>query len=246
MANRWWGFLRSVAVYHNPRTQRAWRLFYRRVLSPGDIVFDVGAHVGSRARAMRSAGATVIALEPQALFAKFLRFALPRDIVVREVAVGGSETHADMAVSSKHPTLSSLRTDFVADAAHAPGFEHVRWDSHQRVQVVTLDSLIREHGQPSYVKVDVEGFELEVLSGLSRPVELVSVEFLPGFPHLTHAVLERLAELGDYRFNPVVGEKALFLWPDWRDESEVRAWLSSLSPGAPSGDLFARLARPGS
>ena len=241
MLSRWRGFLRSLVVYHNPWAQRAWRLFYRDILSPGDVVFDIGAHVGNRARAMRSAGATVIAVEPQALFAKFLRLALPRDIVIRDVAVGSVETEADMAVSSKHPTLSSLRADFVTDAAHAPGFEHVSWDNHLRVQVVTLDRLIRDHGQPSYVKIDVEGFELEVLSGLTHPVQMVSVEYLPGFPHLTHAVLDRLAQLGDYHFNPVVGEKAQFLWPEWRDGSEVRKWLGTLSAEASSGDLFARL-----
>lgn len=242
IVNRWWGFLRSLVVYHNPRMLGAWREFYRHVLSPGDIVFDVGAHVGTRARAMRSAGAQVIALEPQAPFARFLRFALPADIVVHEVAVGSVDAEAEMAVSSRHPTLSSLRTDFVTDAAKAPGFEHVRWDNTARVRVVTLDRLIRDHGHPSYIKIDVEGFELEVLSGLSSPVKLVSVEFLPGFPHLTVAVLERLAELGDYLFNPVVGEKAVFLWPEWRDGDSVREWLLSQSPDATSGDLFARLA----
>lgn len=239
--HRWYGFLRSLVIYHDPRMLRAWRAFYRQLLSPGDVVFDVGAHVGTRARAMRSAGARVIALEPQAPFARFLRRALPSDIVVREVAVGSVETEAEMAVSSRHPTLSSLRDDFVTDAAQAPGFEHVRWDRRTRVSVVTLDSLIRDYGQPSYIKIDVEGFELEVLAGLSRPIRMLSVEFLPGFPHLTIAVLERLAELGDYRFNPVVGEKAIFLWPQWRDGHAVREWLLGQSPEATSGDLFAQL-----
>lgn len=240
--NRWWGLLRSLVTYYNPRSQAQWRGFYRQVLSPGDTVFDIGAHVGTRARAMRSAGTKVVALEPQTLFAQFLRLTLPRDIIFHEVAVGGTETDAEMAVSSRHPTVSSLRSDFVTDAATAPGFEHVRFDSHQRVTVVTLDGLISRHGQPSYIKIDVEGFELEVLAGLTEAVPMLSVEFLPGFPHLTHAVLDRLSNLGDYRFNPVVGEKAQFLWEEWRDSQSVRGWLDAQSPEATSGDLFARLA----
>lgn len=239
--NRWWGFLRSFVIYNKPWTQRAWRRLYRQILSPGDTVFDIGAHLGTRARAMRAAGALVIALEPQALFARFLKRTLPKDIVFIEAAAGGFEAEAQMAVSSRHPTVSSLRTDFVTGATAAPGFEHVRFDATQSVQVVTLDGLIREYGSPRYIKIDVEGFEWEVLSGLSEPVPMISVEYLPGFVQLTRVVLDRLVELGDYRFNIVAGEGAEFLWSDWRDEGAVRTWLDTLSPEDRSGDLFASL-----
>lgn len=239
--SRWWGFLRSLVIYHNPKRQHSWKVFYKTILKPQDLVFDVGAHVGTRARAMRKAGANVIALEPQSPFTRFLRLTLPSDITLIDAAVGGSETKAEMSVSSKHPTVSSLRTDFVSDAATTPGFEHVRWDSKQTVQVVTLDGLIRNHGLPRYIKIDVEGFELEVLSGLSQAVALLSVEYLPGFIQLTHKVLDRIEQLGEYSFNPVAGEKASFLWEQWQDGKAVRQWLNSLPKDSPSGDLFAKL-----
>lgn len=238
---RWWGLIRSLVVYYNPKRLRSWRLFYKQVLKPDDIVFDVGAHVGTRARAMRRAGAKVVALEPQAPFSSFLKLTLPSDIILIDAAVGGTEQEAEMSVSSKHPTVSSLRTDFVSDAKTSHGFEHVRWDSKQMVRVLTLDGLIRDHGLPSYIKIDVEGFELEVLSGLTQPVQMLSVEYLPGFLHLTHKVLDRIEQLGEYSFNPVVGENASFLWKQWRDNQGVRQWLDSLPKDAPSGDLFCKL-----
>ncbi|MEI4232034.1 FkbM family methyltransferase [Roseovarius sp. D22-M7] len=237
----WLGFLRSVVIYHNPAMMRAWRRFYGDLLVPGDLVFDVGAHIGNRSRAMRAAGARVVAIEPQQPFAGFLRRTLPRDITLVEAAAGRAEAEVEMAVSSRHPTVSSLRADFVSGAAAAPGFAHVRWDATQRVRIVTLDGLIARFGVPRYVKVDVEGYEIEVLSGLSQPVPIVSVEFLPGFPHLTLAVIDRLAKLGAYRFNPVQGEGGAFLWPDWRDGEAAKAWLATMPPDATSGDLFARL-----
>ena len=239
--DRWLGLARSLIIYHNPAMMRGWRRFYSEILRPDDVVFDVGAHVGTRARAMRRAGAKVVALEPQSLFASYLRFTLPRDIVLLEAAVGATETVAEMAVSSRHPTVSSLQSSFVAGAAKAPGFDHVRWDRVQKVQMVTLDGLIARHGLPIYINIDVEGFELDVLSGLSRAVPMLSVEYLPGFPDLTHAVLDRIEELGKYRFNPVVGENAAFLWPDWRSGAEMREWLAGLPTDAPSGDVFAQV-----
>ncbi|MEM1190121.1 MAG: FkbM family methyltransferase [Pseudomonadota bacterium] len=235
------GFARSLVIYYNPLTMRAWRRFYAEILGRGDLAIDVGAHVGTRTRAMRACGARVIALEPQRLFARFLRCTLPGDVVLIEAAAGSREATAEMAVSSRHPTVSSLHTDFVASAAKTQGFDHVRWDRVERVPMVTLDAIIARYGQPAYVKIDCEGFEIEVLSGLSQPPGMVSVEYLPAFASLTHAVITRLEELGDYRFNPVVGERSGFLWSDFRDASAVRAWLDSLIPEAPSGDLFARL-----
>lgn len=237
----WLGLLRSLVIYHNPLRMLALRRFYRGVLAPGDLVFDIGAHVGSRARAMRAAGARVVALEPQAPFAAFLRHSLPRDILLIEAAAGPAEAVAEMAVSSLHPTVSSLSAGFTADAARAPGFEAVQWDRRQTVQVTTLDRLIAAHGMPAYVKIDVEGFELEVLAGVSRAVPMLSVEYLPGLPDLTRQVIRRLMLLGPYRFNPVQGEAGRFLWPDWRDAAATVAWLEGLDPQAASGDLYARL-----
>ncbi len=147
-----------------------------------------------------------------------------------------------MAVSSLHPTVSSLSTSFAAEAADAPGFEHVRWDRSQEVRMTTMDALIAAHGLPDFVKIDVEGFELDVLSGLGQPVPMLSVEYLPAFRDRTLAVIDRLDDLGQYRFNPVTGEAGGFLWDDWREADAARAWLSGLDAQGGSGDLYARLA----
>lgn len=190
---------------------------------------------------MRGAGARVVAIEPQRLFARFLRRTLPRDIELVEAAVGAESGDTDMAVSRRHPTVSSLRADFVEQATQISGFQHVRWDRTERVRVVTLDQLATEYGLPDYVKIDVEGFESEVLAGVTTPPPIVSVEFLPGFAAHTHAAMERLQTLGYYRFNPVVGESPQFLWSEWRDATQTRTWLDTLPVDSESGDLFARL-----
>ena len=238
---QWRGFLRSLLIYNNPKIVRPMQRFYRELLRDGDLAFDIGADDGMRARATRAAGARVVALEPQAPFAGYLRVTLPRDIRFLEVAAGPTETVAKMAVSRRHPTVSSLRSGFAEEAGVKPGFEHVRWDIEQHVVVTMLDKLIAEEGVPRYIKIDVEGFELDVLAGLSQPVELISVEYLPGLPHLSNAVIDRLLELGAYRFNSVVGESSAFLWQDWHDGDATKDWLRGLPANASSGDLYARL-----
>ena len=43
--------------------------------------------------------------------------------------------------------------------------------------LTTLDALIELHGKPDFIKIDVEGFEVDVLGGLSSAIPLLSFEF---------------------------------------------------------------------
>lgn len=235
------GMSRSLLIYYNPLRRRQMRRFYSEFVEPGDLVFDVGAHVGSKTRALRACGAKVVAFEPQPLFARFLRRTLPHDVTLIEAALGRSEGNAEMLVSSRHPTVSSLRGTLTSEAVDMPGFEHVRWDSRTGVRMTSLDAMIEQHGMPRFIKVDVEGFEIDVLAGLTRPVELMSFEYLPGLPVVIQTVIDMINALGDYEFNVTRGETNQFVWDQWQNSTVARNWLASLAADAKSGDLYARL-----
>ena len=68
---RAFGIARSLLVYHAiPLRQRRMQRLYRQFVRPGDLVFDIGAHVGNRARALAAIGCRVVALEPQPDFGR--------------------------------------------------------------------------------------------------------------------------------------------------------------------------------
>jgi FkbM family methyltransferase len=214
-------------------------------VTEGDLVFDVGAHLGDRSVAFAALGARVIALEPQPHVARWLQRIVGGNerIVVRREAVGSAPGVARLAISSRHPTVSSLSDSWRESVTRRnPGFEGVRWEQSVDVPVVTLDGLIDAYGRPRFCKIDVEGYEPEVLAGLSEPIAAVSFEFVAGQLEVAAACVRRLRQLGPYLFNVVLGEGRQFAFAKWIDADVLLEWLGSGADGASSGDIYARLA----
>jgi FkbM family methyltransferase len=244
MLARAWGIARSLVMYHGqPGRHRRMIRFYGQFLQPGDVGLDIGAHVGSRVRAWRKLGATVIAIEPQPDCLRILRLFFGRDAGVTIVprAVGATPGTARLAVSTATPTVSSMSSDWMTEVAEDRSFSRVRWDRSVEVDVVTLDDLIATYGRPAFCKIDVEGFELDVLAGLSKPLTALSFEYLPMAHEKGLAVLDRVDAMGKYRYNYSPIETMRFASDRWLDADELRRLIDRVRPFGRSGDVYARL-----
>jgi FkbM family methyltransferase len=203
--------------------------FYRQFIRPDELVFDIGANVGNRSKIFLRLGARVVAFEPQTVCADLLQRELsgkPSFRLVRK-ALGASIGTAELQIADAH-YLSTMSDDWIATTRKVGRFGNVRWERRQTVSVTTLDEAIREFGAPAFAKIDVEGFEPQVLAGLTGPLASGSLEVAGEALDTTMLCLERLHGLCSCTFQFSEGESMQFCWESWLTLDEARLALMRL------------------
>ena len=236
------GIERSLRIYYDDqRDTAAMDALYARFVQPGELVFDVGSHVGDRIAAFRRLGARVVACEPNPSLVPTLRGLYGEDemVTLETVAVGRSTGDIEMRINTDNPTVSTASTEFVKASQGAPGWQGQIWETSVKVPMTTLDTLIARHGVPAFIKIDVEGFEAEALAGLTQPVKALSFEFTTIQRDVAHACIARCHELGHLRYNAALGESQTLVHNDWQSAEAIGRWLDDLPMSANSGDVYA-------
>lgn len=237
---------RSLEVYYGDAARdAAMDALYGSFVQPGQLAFDIGSHVGDRIGSFRRLGARVVALEPQPLCVRVIRAIYNADGAVRllEAACGPQPGSLTLHINSRNPTVTTASTEFVRAADGAGGWEGQVWDQAINVPVTTLDALVAEHGTPAFVKVDVEGFEADVLAGLSRALPALSFEFTTIQRDVAVRCLDHLMGLGDYRFDVALGETQQLTFKRWLTATEMQLHIEGLPHEANSGDVYCVLQR---
>jgi hypothetical protein len=145
-----------------------------------------------------------------------------------------------MYIDPGNPTVGTLSAEWIAMLQQDASFAAVHWKTATTTPVTTLDALIEQYGRPAFCKIDVEGYELAVLRGLSQPLPALSFEYIPAALELAYGCLERLGQLGRYEFNYFEGESHRWQSSHWLSAATM---AQRLSQSKRSGDIVARLRR---
>jgi FkbM family methyltransferase len=238
------GFGFSFLIYYGlPFHHAALKHIYAPFIQPGDLCFDLGAHLGDRTRAWSQLGARIVALEPHPGSMRWLRrrFGDNPNIALVEQAAGAQCGTATLWVSRLTPSISTLSHQWLTAVQQTPRFATSRWEEQVPVKVTTLDALIQQYGKPAFCKIDVEGAELDVLQGLSQALPALSFEYIPATIETALGCINRLSQLGDYEYNWRVSEFPQFRSREWLRPNDMAAYLQRMRSDSNSGDVYARL-----
>lgn len=125
-----------------------------RMLLRDDLVFDVGSHHGLHVAFLGRKCTRMVAIEPNphnvAILRKNIALSGLQSVPVCQAAVGSTRGRVTLPQDSGDGGI------ILGKDSHAPTFE---------VDLLPLDELARRYGMPDLLKIDVEGFEAQVLKG---------------------------------------------------------------------------------
>ena len=183
--------------------------FYSKLLQPGNLCFDVGANIGKKTEIFLKLGTSVVAFEPQPDCMK--------EIKARCKSFGNKLHTCQSAVGEKSGEVILHLNEESTDQASLLNDWEGKPKGSIRVPMTTLDDAIAKYGKPDYCKIDVEGYEFNVLQGLRHVIPLLSFEY-----HLrereiktVYSCLDYLSQFGELQVNLIPSISMEFAFEEW-------------------------------
>ena len=152
------------------------KLFYSQFLPENGIYFDIGANFGNRIEPLMGQKLKIIAIEPQLECVKYLKLRFKNSITIVNKGLGEKVEKKKMHIAD-NPVLSSFSKEWIDKTKESGRFKKYAWNKTRQIQMTTFDKVIEKFGKPDFAKIDVEGYEYNVLQGLTKPVKVISLEY---------------------------------------------------------------------
>lgn len=216
--------------------------FYGQFVKEGDLCFDIGANYGNRTEVFLKLKARVVALEPQSKCYLFLKKKYASNIDILQKGAGAKNEFLDFYINEKNSPVSTFSKEWIKEFKDTR-FAGGEWNKIERIEVVTLDYLINQYGRPKFIKIDVEGFELEVLKGLNTQVPFLSFEF--AIPERLNVLAKCLQLIASKNENSLVNyareENANWELDEWMTIKEMLEYIHTEQfLSAYAGDIYIR------
>jgi FkbM family methyltransferase len=215
----------------------------KTILKDGYLVFDVGCNIGEKANYYLQLNTKVVGFEPQpkCVNALLKRFKDNDNIVIEPIGLD-KEKGVSVIYEASHDTISSMSLDFI-NTVKKERFSGYNWGEKIDINIDTLDNMILKHGKPNYIKIDVEGYELNVLQGLTTPIDIISVEFTPELCQSSVDCVNYIESInGECVYNYGYREDLDFKFDTWLNKQDLLSYIESVKDFSfEFGDIYVKI-----
>ena len=174
-----------------------------------NLIFDIGANSGNTVAHFITVANKVICFEPNPTLVNHLKNRFTNNSIIIDKRGVSSKNGTQTFKIANEDTISTLSEDWVTNSRFTGDYN---WDNHIEIETVTLDSIIEEYGIPDYIKIDVEGYEYEILTSFTKflPNTLFAFEFAEEQKYKINLILQHLNKLGYDSFAFTDADEILF------------------------------------
>ncbi len=178
--------------------------FYEEILKDADkdLIFDVGANTGHKTSIFRRISKKVLAFEPSNKCYQILKKRFKHsNVEIFNCALGSEKSSLDYFEIEGQEGYNSLSSKHIETTVANRNLVGIKSIKPKKVPVEKIEDYITKFGKPCYIKIDVEGFEYEVIKGLQTPVSLISFESnLPEFCKESIEIINYLSQLSNNKY----------------------------------------------
>lgn len=250
-STRLWKMISQSGIYQKFRDPVSYQKqqvepnFYKKLLrshpAKNDLIFDVGANIGSKSVIFTKLAKKVIVFEPsEKLFALLQNKFKNTNITLYNYALGSSISSSDFYIVENNEAYNSLNKKHIEITATSRGIATIETVKHKKVKVEILENFIIKYGIPKYIKIDVEGYEYEVIKGLKTPVPLLSFEAnLPEFCEESVQSINYLDTISSNKYKYNFTTSTSFLKEEFVTKNEAINFLKNTQ--LPYLEIYAKL-----
>jgi FkbM family methyltransferase len=179
------------------------------------LIFDIGANLGEWTAKNYNEDDMFVLVEPNPALTEHLlnRFRGVSNVSVVGKAVSDkNDIEIPFYVCNNH--WASSASDYYVQ--HGRFAKEFKWTP-TKVKTITLDALINSYGRPDFIKVDVEGYELNVLRGLSSKAGAISFEWNEEHKPDTICAIAHCHKIGYTKFGLSEGDDYTYIPDTWED-----------------------------